>query len=96
MTKEEHNAAAQHLLNAMNRGGSTADNLRVLLAAMVGIGHGEEVDLPTLLMASDDRNFKAMMTLFHGWRHLGVPDALDAWRMREQTAEEDQRPDLNQ
>lgn len=88
MTKEEHNAAAQHLLDAIDRGGNIAENLRVLLADMVGVGNGEKPDLPLLLMSSDKGNFNALMTLFQGWRHLGTPDTLDRWRMREQVAKD--------
>lgn len=88
MTKDEHNAAAIHLLEAMRRGGGMADRIRRLLESLVAPGEPDGPNVGALFAFADAGNARALLTLFGGWQRHGVPQALDEWRMSRQQATE--------
>lgn len=81
MTKDEHNAAAVHLLEAMRRGGGMSDRIRRLLESLVAPGEPDGPNVGALFAFADAGNARALLTLFSGWQRHGIPDALDRWRM---------------
>lgn len=81
-TKEEHNAAAVHLVEAVKRGGGTAERIRRLLVSMTASGETDGPDMAMLFGNADAGNKAALLTLFDGWQRHGMPEALDEWRMR--------------
>ena len=81
MTKDEHNAAAVHLLEAMSRGGGMSDRIRRLLESLVAPGEPDGPNVGALFAFADAGNARALLTLFSGWQRHGIPDALDRWRM---------------
>ena len=81
MTKDEHNAAAVHLLEAMTRGGGMSDRIRRLLESLVAPDEPDGPNVGALFAFADAGNARALLTLFSGWQRHGIPDALDRWRM---------------
>lgn len=87
-TKEEHNAAAVHLLEAMGRGGGMARRIRRLLTSLTADGEEDGPNMGALFAFADAGNKEALLTLFDGWQRHGMPPALDQWRMRRYQATE--------
>ena len=81
MTKEEHNAAAVHLLEAVNRGGATGERIRRLLLSMTADTEMDGPCMASLFAFADTGNKEALLTLFGGWQRYGIPAALDDWRI---------------
>ncbi|WP_157115205.1 hypothetical protein [Paracoccus contaminans] len=78
--RDEYEAAAAGLLDAVSLGGGFAERLRGLLVSMTE--GGDSPDVWDLLGRADDKNAAALLTLFAGWRRYKTPDTLDAWRVR--------------
>lgn len=89
-TKEEHNAAALHLLEAMRRGGGVAERIRRLLVSLTADGEEDGPNMGALFAFADAGNKAALLTLFDGWQRHGMPQALDEWRMRRYQATADE------
>ena len=87
MTKEEHNAAAVHLLKATHRGGETADRIKRLLVSMTEPGEEDGPNMTALFAFADAGNKAALLTLFDGWQRHGMPPALDEWRVERWAAD---------
>lgn len=85
-TKEEHNAAAVHLLEAMSRGGGMARRIRRLLTSLTADGEEDGPNMGALFAFADAGNKAALLRLFDGWQRHGMPEALDEWRMRRHRA----------
>ena len=85
--KDEYEAAAARLLDAVSLGGGFAQRLRGLLVSMTE--GGDSPDVWDLLGRADDTNAAALLTLFAGWRRYKTPDTLDAWRVRRAEAQAD-------
>lgn len=83
MTKDEHNAAAVHLLEAMKRGGGMAARIRRLVESLVAPGEQDSPNLGTLFAFADKGNTAALLTLCGGWQRHGMPAAFDYWRMEQ-------------
>ena len=72
-TKEEHNAAAVHLLEAMGRGGRMARRIRRLLTSLTAGGEEDGPNMGALFAFADAGNKEALLTLFDGWQRHGMP-----------------------
>ncbi len=87
-TKQEHEAAAVHLLEAMRRGGGMAERIRRLLESLVADGEPDGPNIGALFAFADAGNKVALLTLFDGWQRHGMPQPLDEWRMMRYQATE--------